>query len=830
MIKKQRLEKQRLEEQRLEKQRLEKQRLEKQGLEKQGVDPGCPTALLRKIVGRIAPRPPMIAVATLLLTMFVAVPVARAEIDSVAVQRSIDRGLAYLKKTQLVRGGWTEYSGNSCGLSSLCTLAMLTSGVPGDDTSITRAMAYLRTHEPNDTYSVSLQTLVYCQLGSARDLAAIRRNVDWLVEKQQRRGDDNQLGAWGYGDRGSGDPSNTQFAILALGAAEERGIEVPAKTLELSLEYWKKRQRPDGSWTYNSLSGTPTGSMVAAGIASIIIARGGLGSHSANLTGQSLPCCGDEAATTDPAARALNWLASAFTLRANPGGTDTYFYYLYALERVGRLSGRRFIGDHDWYREGAEVIVSLQDEFQGFWAGTGIAENNRDISTSFALLFLSKGKRQVVVGKLDYSAGQSSAWNRHPDALRQLVRHVERDWGRDLTWQTIDAEQSAVTDLLQTPVLVIGGSDALNFPEALSSRLASYIDQGGSIVFDNDGSDGCGNDAAFRASVERLCREWFPDAKLEPLPPDHPVWFAQHRVDPPANGTKHWIEGVQACCRTPVFYAPKSLSCRWSYGDRLFRRSDESPGVRAEIESGIRLGENIIAYATGRELKDKLQSRTVINASESSGGQRGVLRLATLATDTGGDQAKRALPNVATLLRQRVPMQVSAAPESILLDENSLRDVGVLWIHGRESFEFTDKQRQALQQYIERDGYILANSICASDAFAESFRREMKRLLPDSPLESMPPNHRAWTTAFGGFDVSRVTIRSPQLNEGQALRKQSESPRLEVAVVNEFASVFFSPLDLSCALESQNSIQCEGYSTDETVKIVANVLLYALQQ
>ena len=35
-------------------------------------------------------------------------------------------------------------------------------------------------------------------------------------------------------------------------------------------------------------------------------------------------------------------------------------YYLYGVERVGRLTGRRFIGGHDWYREGADYLVRQQ--------------------------------------------------------------------------------------------------------------------------------------------------------------------------------------------------------------------------------------------------------------------------------------------------------------------------------------------------------------------------------------------------------------------------------------------------------------------------------------
>ncbi|MGB1925444.1 MAG: hypothetical protein ACPHL6_02880, partial [Rubripirellula sp.] len=56
-----------------------------------------------------------------------------AAVDPAVVQQAIDRGVIYLKKTQNTRGGWNEYSGQSCGLSSLCTLALLNSGVSADE-------------------------------------------------------------------------------------------------------------------------------------------------------------------------------------------------------------------------------------------------------------------------------------------------------------------------------------------------------------------------------------------------------------------------------------------------------------------------------------------------------------------------------------------------------------------------------------------------------------------------------------------------------------------------------------------------------------------------
>ena len=196
------------------------------------------------------------------------------------MQRSIDRGVTYLRKSQNGRGGWEEYGGQSCGLSALCTLALLNVGVPRDDPAIIKAMRYLRGFQPGETYSVALQTLVYCQMGAAGDLPRIRRNVQLLVEEQFQAGRPDRIGSWSYGGgMGSGDPSNAQFAILALGAAQDRGIEVSDDVFRRALDYWVSRQLGNGGWSYRSRP-VPTGSMTCAGIASIIIARGRLGGES----------------------------------------------------------------------------------------------------------------------------------------------------------------------------------------------------------------------------------------------------------------------------------------------------------------------------------------------------------------------------------------------------------------------------------------------------------------------------------------------------------------------------------------------------------------------
>ncbi len=751
-----------------------------------------------------------------------------ADIDAVAVQRSIDRGVSYLRKAQNERGGWDEYPGQSCGKTALCTLALLNAGVGRDDPDLVRAMKYLRSYQPQETYSVALQTMVFCQLGAAGDLPKIHRNVGWLTANQKSAAAGaGRAGSWDYGaGRGIGDPSNTQFALLALGAAHDRGIEVDSEVFELSLGYWNRLLR-DGGWAYPGRKNS--GSMTCAGIASVIIAGGRLGSGSSKIDGDQIQCCGSAPGEQDPITAGLQWLADNFSVQVNPGGGEyTLYYYLYALERVGRLSGRRFIGDHDWYREGAARLLELQDDFQGFWMGAGSLEN-QEIATSFALLFLSKGKRQVVIGRLKYPTAQSAtAWQQHPGALRQLTRHVEYQWRRDLTWQTIDLTGASLQDLLQSPVLVISGSEPLRLSEQASDRLKEYLDQGGCILFEADAGNGCGAAGPFEASVKQLTESWFPGTNLARLPPEHPIWFAERNVDPTSIADDFWVYGIQACCRTAVFYVPLSLSCRWEQSDLLFRRDQGSKSIRSQIDGAVRIGQNLIAYATGRELKDKLESRLVIDGSDLPEPTREAIQLATLGIDAGGQEASRALPNAAALITAQTELSINAAVNPVGFDAEQLRDVSILWVHGRTDFTFSQSQTKVLREFIETGGVILGSAVCGAPEFSTAFRREMEKVLPESPLRPVPADHPLMT-ATDGFDLRQVTIRTPAGGGNQAGRRRGPA-QLEMAQFDQLAAVFFSPLDLSCALESPNSVQCPGYSTEEAAKIVANLILFTLFQ
>ncbi|MCO6457397.1 MAG: DUF4159 domain-containing protein [Pirellulaceae bacterium] len=781
---------------------------------------------------------PILRVPVLLLVLLlVLAPTARpaaAEITAEQVRKSIETGVAYLLKQQTkTTGGWAEHPGQPGGLTSLCTLALLHAGLPPEDPAVQRALAYLRSlGNPEMTYATSLQTMVFCLAEPEKDRLLISRNARWLESIQIAAGE--RKGAWGYSaQEGNGDNSNAQFALLALYEAEQTGVEISDQTWRLALNYWRDCQHPDGSWGY--YKGFPaSGSMTCAGIASMIIASGQLGGEAARVEDGTVRCCGQQEDDSD-IQRGLIWLGKKFSVSSNPsvlagrdgGASGTWLlYYLYGVERVGRMTGSRFIGRHDWYREGAEMLVSKQDDLTGYWKGVGHGENNPLVATSLALLFLSKGRRPVVISKLKH--GDESDWDRHPQGVQHLTRFVETEWRRELSWQTVDVQAATVEDLLETPVLLLSGQQLLNLTRQQRENLREYVNQGGFIFAEACDGRGC-NGRLFDQAFRELMRELFPDAPLRLLPPDHPVWYAQRKVDPRFLRP---LYGMDACCRTSVVYCPETLSCFWELAST--RQLPKYPAeVRDEIQACLNIGANVLAYATNRQLKDKLdRPQAAYSEGVEDRAARGQLYVPKLSHSGGGDDAPQALVNLLNLFRQQSAARVAAQRLLLEPDDPRLFEYPLLFMHGRRDFRFTPSQRKALGEFIERGGFVFADAICASPQFAQAFRREWEAILPGHKLVRIPPDDPLFTRAYRGYDVGQVTLRDPKLrgesDDPLEARLTKTTPWLEAIEYEGRYAVIFSPYDISCALENLASLECKGYVRDDAARLGINILLYAL--
>jgi hypothetical protein len=772
-------------------------------------------------------------VAMLSIVTIVAPPRARAQkpqarpIDAAQVIGAIEHGVAYLKREQGPRGNWAEWPTYEGGVTSLCTLALLNSGVPADDPAIRKAVSYLRGLELDKTYSVALQTMALCAAEPKKDMLLIRRNVQWLEAHQIKEGP--RKGCWSYPGPG-GDNSNAQFAVLALYDAQRVGVDVSRETWELSANYWRTTQNDDGSWGYVP-GDAGTGSMTCAGIGGLAVSAAALESGDASVENGNVVCCRPHE-VDDNLDRAIEWLGKRFTVTHNPrpegGGQSCLYYYLYGLERAGRLTGRRFIGDHDWYREGAEFLVREQDTLSHFWVGQWYAENKPWISTPMALLFLSKGRRPIVLAKVKYGNGED--WNQHRRDAAHLAEYTEEAWGVGLTWQVMDPAKASVEDLLQAPVLYVSGSQA---PALLpyAQKLRDYVDRGGFIFAEACCSDSTRFDAAFRQLMSGVFPE--EEYKLQPIPPGHPIWRMQDMVRPDSPYAGQ-LFGVEYGCRTCVVYCDKDLSCYWELA-RPGQWKRYPASVVEHVGDALAIGVNVLTYATNREPKGKEQSFDTPLADVTLDGKnaRDVIEIVKLRHGGGCNDAPGALLNLLRTASQgEVKLQVRAAPELINISDANLFRYHLAFMHGRYDFHLADAEKTQLRQYLERGGTLLADSICASKQFSTAFKREIGTALPGQAIVRIPAADPIFTGAYGGFDIRTVELRDPQAaadgKQPVASRIRQVEPQLEGIQIDGRWAVIFSPYDISCALESHEAIGCRGYTQKDAARIGLNVLLYSL--
>jgi hypothetical protein len=765
------------------------------------------------------------------LTVLTRPAAARADISAEQARASIERAVAYLKRQQNNNGTWPDQPAYTGGITALVTLALLNAGVPPEDESMQRALAQLRAMRPAQTYVVALQTMVFCAAEPKKDLLLIRQNARWLEEMQVKTGE--RKGAWAYPAGpagGGGDPSNSQFALLALYEAERAGIQVNERTWRLALQYWQELQLPDGSWRYSPVQAA-SGSMTCAGIASMVIASGALNQGDALVEGGVVHCCGTQR-SNDSIDRGLMWLERNFSVHVNPSGAgrgasqaNWLLYYLYGLERAGRMTARRFIGQHDWYREGADMLVRNQDNLSGYWKGTGPHEPNPLIGTSFGLLFMAKGRRPVLVAKLQH--GPRDDWNHHRSDLANLTSYVEKQWQRDLTWQVIDPAAASVEDLLQAPVLFLNGKDAPQFTAEEKRRLRDYVDRGGFIF-----AEACCGGERFEAGFRQLMSDVFPEPEyaLRLLPPEHPIWHAEEPVDPQFVRP---LWGIDIGCRTSVVLCPADLSCYWELS-RAGRQQRLPERVRAEVSAAMAIGINVLAYATNRELKYKFDFFTTAAAEAPQDEfDRGKLYVARLLHPGGCNAAPGALANLLRVAGEQLKVRVDTLPRELAITDPKLFHYHIVFMHGRHSFRLTPEERKQLRTYLERGGMLFADAICSSREFSEAFTREVAAMFPDQRLERIPPNHPLFTPEFGGDDLSVVARREPQRAAADGpLRSQTREgePYLEGLKLGDRYGVIFSPFDISCALENHESLECEGYTRKDAARIGLNVLLYSFNQ
>lgn len=784
--------------------------------------------------------------AAVVLVHLVGLEARAAELSARKVLTSIEKAKSFLVRKQNSDGSWPGQERHTTGVTSLALLALLNAGMTPDDEAVSKGLEFLRDirePEPTQTYEISLMIMA---LATAKDGEKDKARILTLAQKlengQVERGPN--AGSWSYFvnkkliDTG-GDRSNGQFAVLGLRDAARAGIPVDREVWESARRHWLASQNSDGGWGYTRLKNDSpsTGSMTVAGVATLTITNSML-RDDAVLNADGTPNCCGEVEEDEALARGIRWLESRFSVRHNPGNAAWLLYYLYGLERAGRLTGTRFFATHDWYREGAEFLVDGQSNVYGSWQGVGHLEGSPIIGTSFALLFLSKGLASVLINKLEYGPVDPARqgrlldddWNLHRDDARNLADLVSGlpKWPKLVTWQILDFQKveqfGGVRDMLQAPVLLITGSDAPRFTPAQIELLREYVNQGGFIF----AVANC-NSADFDFGLRDVVAEMFPggESQLKELPADHPIYRSEYPLDPETVE----LYGADFGCRTAIVYCPDDLSCLW---DKWMQH--DPPGRTAQekgmITRATRIGVNVVAYATGREPPNKLELPEDNEDGRQDEIERGLLQIAKLRHGGTWDAAPLALRNLLSALNRTVGMSASTRERDLAASDPNVFKYPILYMHGRTPFRLSRGELEQLRLYLNRGGVLFADACCGAEQFDRSFRELAGQLVSDGKLERIPPDHEMFTDKVG-YDLESVRRREPETDDPNVafnVVEQTGEPFLEGIEIDGRYAVIYSKYDISCALERQASVACTGYVAEDAVKLAINVVLYAMLQ
>jgi hypothetical protein len=772
------------------------------------------------------------------LSAIAAVPAADPPPDDLVrrVRDAIENGKKFLRSAEGGRGEWDRAStfiatNQPGGTTALAMLALLNCGVKAEDPVIQRSLKFLRGIEPQFTYVVGLQTMVLADIADPQDLPRIQRNVDWLVAAKITH--NGVLQGWGYNPNTTGpDNSNSQYALLGLYAGRQAGAKVDDAVWQAIFDFYKRTQLAEGGWNYGYGQLAPRLTMSVAGLCGLEIAG-----QQINMTRRRLradgsdPECG-KYAENEPIRKALDFLESQFQFRDPLGHT---FYHIYGIERAGRLTGRRTIGGRDWYRDGCKFLLDLQHEEGSWYTSNGSqGESTPVIATSFALLFLSKGRTPILISK--FAHGPDEDWNnKHHDA-RHLAEFASKELFKrqPLAWQVYDARRLAInkrddlrdeiSTLVQSPILYMNGHEAPQLTEVQRQILRGYLDGGGFLL-----AEACCGRKEFADGFRALMKQLFPDTELAPLRPDHPIWTSFFAIRPGSAP----LEGIEQGCKTIVVFSPQPLAGYWEINKWTPRaaNADVPTGDRGTL--AFRLAGNVIAYATGLEMpKPRLTKADLPDDREDRHVPRGFLKVAQLRHEGDWEPAPRAMTNLMQHVRAEHKLDVTLQKDDLAVDSPDIYLYKFLYMHGRRAFDIPTDKLDNLRADLKTGGLLLADACCGKVEFDRSFRTFAARLFPENKLEPIPPDDALFGADVNGTPVSMVRLRKerPDGQGAEAEFHDSRPTQLEGIKLNGRWVVIYSRYDIGCALERHASSDCKGYDHDSALRIGAAAVLYMLKK
>ena len=608
--------------------------------------------------------------------------------------------------------------------------------------------------------------------------------------------------------------SRSQYAVLGMWAAAQTGVEVPSDYWRMVTASWTGHQDAGGGWAYQkgNRDYPVTAGITAAGVATLYLAQ------EFKLADAAKVCDGNPA--TPAIDRGLKWLAENFgQVGAEEGYAREFpFPTLYAVERVGMASGRKYFGANDWYEKGADYLIRRQ-RADGSWHNKGAYVGPLH-DTCFGILFLSRGRAPLLMNKLQWgekgagaqaappaapgppAAARKPEWNQRPRDVANLAYWVSSVVERDLNWQVV-GEGASLRDWHDAPILYVSGTKALQLADDTKRKLREYVEGGGLVL----GHADCAG-RPFATAFRKLGTDLFPQCAWRELPVDHPIYkngpFLREKWK-----TKPAVLGLGNGVRELMLLIPQ--------GDA--GRAWQSKAVGGN-EPAWQLGADIFFYAVGRkDLRYRGESH-VVDADPKVRPAK-TISVARLQYDGNWDPEPGGWRRLANVLHNGARADLQVAPAAA--GAGDLSAVKLAHLTGTAAFRLDDASRAELKRFVTSGGTLVVDAAGGSAAFARAAEAELAAIFPDAKLAVLPPGHAVYSS--GGAKPEPVAYRP---FAQKALVGATRSPRVQgMTFAGGRVGVFFSREDLSAGLVGQPVDGIIGYDPLTSTAIMSRIILYA---
>ena len=436
----------------------------------------------------------------------------------------------------------------------------------------------------------------------------------------------------------------------------------------------------------------------------------------------------------------------------------------------------------------------------------------------------------VVLVKI--RTGTRLDWGTDPNDVNNLLIWMKSKLGVNFTYEEKRLDQINLK-AGNVPVLYRSGHHTFSFSPGERRQLRQYLLGGGMMIF-----DACCGRKEFAASARSEIKAILPEYRLKPISFDHPVFncyypnagwlrFTPHSLKqdrtlrrPGPSG----IEGVEIACRMAVVFSPHDLSCGW---DMHTHTNDGATYIQSP--DALKIGANLIAYATvTKNMAISLaQAKTYVDAGPSKTDK---FCVGQLVHEGDWNPDPVGLLNLLDTLGQTTAVKISFTVEPTQPVAQQLARYPFIYMTGHGDFTWNQAQIAAIRQYLHNGGFLFAEACCGRKKFDLAFRRETSKLLAaqnsdSDSLQPLPLDHPIYSIYHNIQNVQFTTAAN-----FRSLGGQTNSPRLEGAVVNRRLALLYSPLALNVGWRVRSIPYAVGYSPKSALELGINTVMYALAE